>query len=67
MTLVQNGKDFDYRFTGKDSRIFLHNFMFLVDVLEVVLKARVHYLPYMSMLTFAFVCVMQSPCLAVLN
>ena len=28
-----NGKDFDYRFTGKDSRMFLH-FMFLVDVLE---------------------------------
>ena len=23
-----NGKDFDYRFTGKDSRLFLHNFMF---------------------------------------
>ena len=28
------GKDFDYRFTGKDSRLFLHNFMFLIDVLE---------------------------------
>ncbi len=31
------GKDFDYRFTGKDSRLFLHNFMFLIDVLEQVL------------------------------
>ena len=30
------GKDFDYRFTGKDSRLFLHNFMFLIDVLEQV-------------------------------
>ncbi len=29
-----NGKDFDYRFTGKDSRMFLHNFMFLISVLE---------------------------------
>ena len=28
------GKTFDYRFTGKDSRMFLHNFMFLIDVLE---------------------------------
>ena len=28
------GKDFEYRFTGKDSRMFLHNFMFLIDLLE---------------------------------
>lgn len=28
------GKEFDYRFTGKDSRMFLHNFMFLIDILE---------------------------------
>ena len=28
------GKDFDYRFTGRDSRMFLHNFMFLVDSLS---------------------------------
>ena len=27
-------KDFDYRFTGKHSHLFLHNFMFLIDVLE---------------------------------
>jgi hypothetical protein len=25
---------FTYRFTGKDSQMFLHNFMFLIDVLE---------------------------------
>ena len=30
------GKDFDYRFTGKDSRLFLYNFMFLVDLLEKI-------------------------------
>lgn len=29
-----NGRTFDYRFTGKDSRMFLHNFMYLIDVLE---------------------------------
>jgi len=25
---------FDYRFNGKDSRMFLHNFMFLIDLIE---------------------------------
>ncbi|XP_028410772.1 uncharacterized protein LOC114533453 [Dendronephthya gigantea] len=29
-----DGMTFNYRFTGKDSRMFLHNFMFLIDVLE---------------------------------
>ena len=29
-----NGKDFHDRFTGKDFRMFVHNFMFLVDGLE---------------------------------
>ena len=33
-----NGKDFDYRFTGKDSRMFLYNFMFLINVLETLAK-----------------------------
>ena len=29
-----NGKEFDYGFTGKDSGMFLHNFIYLIDVLE---------------------------------
>lgn len=29
-----NGKAFDYRFTGKDSRLFLQNFMYLIDAVE---------------------------------
>jgi len=29
-----DAKKFDYRFTGKDSRLFLHNFMYLVNVIE---------------------------------
>ena len=29
-----DGKDFEYRFTGRDSRMFLHNFMHLVESLE---------------------------------
>ena len=35
-----NRKEFDYRFTGRDSRMFLHNFMFLIDVLEKSIKGR---------------------------
>ena len=29
-----DGKPFDYRFTGKDSQGFLHNFMYLVAAVE---------------------------------
>lgn len=29
-----SGKDFQYRFTGQDSRMFLHNFMFIIDSLR---------------------------------
>ena len=35
-----NGKDFDYRFTGKDSRMFLHNFLFLISTLEGQAKSQ---------------------------
>ena len=35
-----NGQDFDYRFMGKDSRLFLHNFMFLVDIIETAVSGR---------------------------
>ena len=28
------GKEFDYRFTGKDSRLFLRNFMLLIVSVE---------------------------------
>lgn len=33
-----DGKPFDYRFTGKDSRGFVHNFMYLIDVVEPLAK-----------------------------
>ena len=29
-----SGKEFCYRLTGKDSLMFLHNFMFIIDILE---------------------------------
>ena len=35
-----NRKEFDDRFTGRDSLMFLHNFMFLIDVLERSIKVR---------------------------
>ena len=35
------GNTFDYRFTGKDFRMFLHNFMFLIDVLEDGVSGKV--------------------------
>ena len=28
------GSDFQYRFTGQDSRMFLHNFMFIIDAVK---------------------------------
>jgi hypothetical protein len=33
-----SGKEFDYRFTGKDSRLFLLNFMSLISVVESTAK-----------------------------
>ena len=33
-------KDFSYRFTGKDSKLILHGFMYLVDAIRGVLKTR---------------------------
>ena len=33
-----SGKEFDYRFTGRDSRYFVHNFMLLVSYLENAVK-----------------------------
>ncbi|CAB4033702.1 Hypothetical predicted protein [Paramuricea clavata] len=32
------GQDFKYRFTGQDSRLFLHNFMFIIDSLKEVFE-----------------------------
>ncbi len=49
-----NGKTFDYRFTGKDSRLFLQNFMYLIDTVEPCAKQDsrkeliYHVLAYMS-------------------
>ncbi|CAB4040834.1 Hypothetical predicted protein [Paramuricea clavata] len=44
---------FDYRFTGKDSRCFLQNFMFLIAAMEPFLKDKTlrHCLHFMYLLT----------------
>jgi hypothetical protein len=34
------GKEFDYRFTGKDSRLFSQNFMYIIDILESSAKSH---------------------------
>jgi hypothetical protein len=50
------GKTFDYRFTGKDSRRFLQNFMFLIDAMRPFLKdgtstcLKFHVIAYMCLL-----------------
>jgi hypothetical protein len=50
-----SGKEFDYRFTGKDSRLFLLNFMSLISVVESTAKLG-REKPFCIFLpTFAFV------------
>jgi hypothetical protein len=50
------GKDFEYRFTGKDSHMFLYNFMFLVDLLKKMFRTNPRY--FIFMLISAFACKM---------
>ena len=58
-----NSKNFDYRFTGRESRFFLHNFMYLIDAVEPSAKPgskshlRCMYLPIS-----ALPCEIVSPC-----
>ena len=47
-----DAKKFDYRFTGKDSRLFLHNFMYLVDVIEPGIKDAVKAKFHLHVLAF---------------
>ena len=59
-----DGMAFNYRFTGKDSRMFLHNFMFLIDELENGVSDKL-----LKFFTFkpisVFACEMQLLCLVV--
>ena len=49
-----NGKNFDFRFTGRESMFFLYNFMYLIDAVEPVAKQgskrhfTLHVLSYFS-------------------
>ena len=52
---TQAKKIFDYRFTGKDSRIFLHNFMFLIDLVNLLQNLELkHILLHMCLLFFVW-------------
>ena len=60
-----SGKPFDYRFTGKDSRGFLHNFMYSIEGMEPFerkgskQKFTLHVLSYL--------CLMLRECVALFN
>ena len=58
-----SSKEFDYRFTGKDSRLFLHNFMFLIDVIEVGTKGRQQHILHV----LAFLCLCLRDCVSLFN
>ena len=58
-----SSKAFDYRFTGKDSRLFLHNFMFLVDVVEARARGR----QQESLHVLAFLCLCLRDCVSLFN
>ena len=47
------GQDFQYRFTGQDSRLFLHNFMFIIDSLKEVSDTERQ---EFALHTFAYIC-----------
>ena len=57
------GKSFEYRFTGKDSRCFLQNFMFLIDVVEPFLKDKTKALFTIHVL--AYLCLTLRDCVSV--
>ena len=59
------GKGFDYRFTGKDSRMFLHNFMTLIScVLPSVVTTDKHFI---SLHVIAYLCLCLRDCVSLFN
>ena len=57
-----SGKDFQYRFTRQDSRMFLHNFMFVIDALKLTSDSEkqtflLHY--------FAYTCLQLRQCVSI--
>lgn len=60
-----NGKPFDYRFTGKDSRGFLHNFMYLIAAVEPFQKqgSREEF----TLHVLSYLCLTLRECVALFN
>jgi hypothetical protein len=56
---------FDYRFTGKDSRCFLQNFIFLIAAMEPFLKDKIKALFTFHVL--AYLCLTLRDCVSVFN
>ena len=57
------GKEFDYRFTGKDSRLFLHNFMILISCLENDVKKGTRQEIILHIL--AYICLCLRDCVSI--
>ena len=59
------GKAFDYRFTGKDSRGFLHNFMYLIAAMEPFQKhgSRQEF----TLHVLSYLCLMLRKCVTLFN
>ena len=53
-----SGKEFDYRFTGKDSRLFLYNFMFLISVAEDAASGQDHF--HLHFIAYICLCLRDS-------
>ena len=56
------GKDFDYRFTGKDSRLFLQHFMLLISCLENDVKQGTR--QEIILHIFAYICLTLRNCVS---
>ena len=58
-------KKFDYRFTGRDSRLFLHNFMFLIDAIEPLAREKTK--PQFHIHAIAFFALTLRNCVSLFN
>jgi hypothetical protein len=59
-----NGKTFEYRFTGHESRMFLHNFMYLIQAISNKSDSESH---KFKLHVFAFACLKLRDAVALFN
>jgi hypothetical protein len=58
------GKNFDYRFTGKDSKMFLHNFMFLISA---VISSAESGRETVILHVLSYICLCLRDCVSIFN